>query len=61
MPIGFTEGRPPKGEGVKVNINASSEVPDDKHLVTTFSNLPDVPLKSLDRAVTCLLSETTAA
>jgi hypothetical protein len=39
---------PLKGDGVKVNINASSEVPDNKHLVTTFDNLPDVPLKSFD-------------
>jgi hypothetical protein len=43
---------PLKGEGVKVNINASSEVPDDEHLVTTFSNLPDVPLKSFDLDIT---------
>jgi hypothetical protein len=43
---------PLKGEGVKVNINASSEVPDNQHLVTTFSNLPDVPLKSFDLSIT---------
>jgi hypothetical protein len=43
---------PLKGEGVKVNIGASSEVPDDKHLVTTFSNLPDVPLTSFDLTIT---------
>jgi hypothetical protein len=43
---------PLKGEGVKVNINASSEVPDNKHLVTTFANLPDVPLKSFDLSIT---------
>jgi hypothetical protein len=42
---------PLKGEGVTVNINASSEVPDDKHLVTTFDNLPDVPLKSFDLTI----------
>jgi hypothetical protein len=42
---------PLKGEGVKVNINASSEVPDNEHLVTTFSNLPDVPLKSFDLSI----------
>ncbi len=42
---------PLKGEGVKVNINASSEVPDNKHLVTTFANLPDVPLKSFDLSI----------
>ena len=43
---------PLKGEGVKVNVNASSEVPDNKHLVTTFSNLPDVPLASFDLSIT---------
>ena len=43
---------PLMGEQVKVNINASSEVPDDEHLVTTFSNLPDVPLKSFDLRIT---------
>lgn len=42
---------PLKGEGVKVNINASSEVPDNKHLVTTFANLPDVPLTSFDLTI----------
>jgi hypothetical protein len=43
---------PLKGEGVKVNVNASSEVPDDEHLVTTFNNLPDVPLESFDLTIT---------
>jgi hypothetical protein len=43
---------PLQGEGVKVNINASSEVPDNEHLVTTFDNLPDVPLKSFDISIT---------
>jgi hypothetical protein len=43
---------PLKGEGVKVNINASSEVPDNKHLVTTFANVPDVPLTSFDLTIT---------
>lgn len=43
---------PLKGEGVKVNVNASSEVPDNEHLVTTFSNLPDVPLTSFDLSIT---------
>jgi hypothetical protein len=42
---------PLRGEGVKVNVNASSEVPDNKHLVTTFSNLPDVPLESFDLTI----------
>jgi hypothetical protein len=43
---------PLKGEGVTVNVNASSEVPDNKHLVTTFSNLPDVSLKTFDLSIT---------
>jgi hypothetical protein len=43
---------PLKGEGVKVNVNASSASPDSEHLVTTFDGLPDVPLKSFDLSIT---------
>jgi hypothetical protein len=43
---------PFKGDGVKVNVNASSDSPDSEHLVTTFANLPDAPLKSLDLSIT---------
>jgi hypothetical protein len=42
---------PLKGEGVKVNVNASSDSPDNEHLVTTFDGLPDVPLKSFDLSI----------
>jgi hypothetical protein len=42
---------PLRGEGVQINVYASSEVPDGKHLVTTFDNLPDVLLKSFDLTV----------
>jgi hypothetical protein len=43
---------PLKGEGVTINVWANSEVPDNEHLVTTFANLPDVPLKSFDLSIT---------
>jgi hypothetical protein len=42
---------PLRGEGVQINVHASSEVLDGKRLVTTFDNLPDVPLKSFDLTI----------
>jgi hypothetical protein len=41
---------PLSGEGVRINVNASSEVVDDR-LVTTFDNLPDAPLSSFDLTI----------
>jgi len=38
---------PLTGEGVRVNLRATSAVVAD-HLVTTFAGLPDVPLRSFD-------------
>jgi hypothetical protein len=38
---------PLSGEGVRIDVNASSEVVDDR-LVTTFDLLPDAPLRSFD-------------
>jgi hypothetical protein len=42
---------PLTGEGVRIDINASSEVVDER-LVTTFDNLPDAPLRSFDLTIT---------
>ncbi len=39
---------PLRGEGVRINLNASSQVSDSKRLVTTFDNVPDVLVKSFD-------------
>ncbi|HET6505219.1 MAG TPA: hypothetical protein VFG42_00400 [Baekduia sp.] len=41
---------PLAGEGVRIDLNASSEVVDDR-LVTTFDNLPDAPLRSFDLTI----------
>jgi hypothetical protein len=41
---------PLSGEGVRIDVNASSEVIDDR-LVTTFDNLPDAPLASFDLTI----------
>jgi hypothetical protein len=41
---------PLSGEGVRIDVNASSEVVDDR-LVTTFDNLPDAPLSSFDLTI----------
>jgi hypothetical protein len=38
---------PLTGEGVRIDVNAASEVVDER-LVTTFDNLPDAPLRSFD-------------
>jgi hypothetical protein len=41
---------PLAGEGVRIDVNASSDVVDDR-LVTTFDNLPDAPLRSFDLTI----------
>jgi hypothetical protein len=41
---------PLTGEGVRIDVNASSEVVDER-LVTTFDNLPDAPLRSFDLTI----------
>lgn len=38
---------PLTGEGVRIDVNASSEVVDER-LVTTFDDLPDAPIRSFD-------------
>jgi hypothetical protein len=41
---------PLAGEGVRIDVNASSEVIDER-LVTTFDGLPDAPLRSFDLTI----------
>jgi hypothetical protein len=41
---------PLTGEGVRIDVGASSEVIDDR-LATTFDNLPDAPLRSFDLTI----------
>ncbi|WP_324912036.1 hypothetical protein [Baekduia sp.] len=41
---------PLRGEGVQIDLNASSSVVDD-HLVTTFDGIPDAPLTSFDLSI----------
>jgi hypothetical protein len=41
---------PLSGEGVRIDVNASSSVVDDR-LVTTFDQLPDAPLSSFDLTI----------
>jgi hypothetical protein len=41
---------PLRGEGVRIDVNASSEVVDDR-LVTTFDLLPDAPLRAFDLTI----------
>jgi hypothetical protein len=42
---------PLKGEGVEVDLNASSEVDPLDHLVTTFDDIPDAPVSSVDLTI----------
>jgi hypothetical protein len=42
---------PLKGEGVEVDLNASSEVDPLDRLVTTFDNVPDAPVRSVDLTI----------
>lgn len=42
---------PLKGEGVEVDLNASSQVDPLDQLVTTFDNIPDAPVRSVDLTV----------
>jgi hypothetical protein len=43
---------PLKGEGVEVDLNASSQVDKLDRLVTTFANVPDAPISSFDLSIT---------
>jgi hypothetical protein len=43
---------PLKGEGVEVDLNASSEVDLLERLVTTFDHIPDAPIRSVDLTIT---------
>lgn len=43
---------PLKGEGVEVDLNASSDVDPLDNLVTTFSNIPDAPVRQVDLNIT---------
>jgi hypothetical protein len=42
---------PLKGEGVEVDLNASSDVDPLDRLVTTFDNIPDAPIQSVDLTI----------
>ena len=42
---------PLKGEGVEVDLNASSEVDPLNNLVTTFAGIPDAPIRSVDLTI----------
>jgi hypothetical protein len=40
-----------KGEGVEVDLNASSDVDPLGHLVTTFDHIPDAPISAVDLTI----------
>ena len=42
---------PLKGEGVEVDLNATSNVDPLEHLVTTFDDIPDAPVQSVDLSI----------
>jgi hypothetical protein len=43
---------PLEGEGVEIDLHASSQVDKLDRLVTTFANLPDAPVRSVDVTIT---------